>query len=155
MADLTLYDMKPTYKLFYASPLPVNFDVSTMNYLGSLRVERCWLQSPPLSCDWGFEKILKRSTIALLLHRISHVAQCVYILTKALPLFLLFLKDILCGARDRWNGSMHMCYIYCKIIQWIHGDDISYKLIKIVHVCGRWMVEMKYSFYESPSSLFG
>jgi len=65
-----------------------------MNCLGSWRVERCWLQSPPLSCHMSgvLEIFLQRPTIALLLHRISHVAHCVYILTKALPLFILLLK---------------------------------------------------------------
>ena len=38
------------------------------------------------------EIFLQRPTIALLLHRIYHVAHCVYILTKALPLFILLLK---------------------------------------------------------------
>ena len=60
-------------------------------------------------------------------------------------------KDSLCGAHGRRNGSMHLCHIYCKIKQWIHADDKSYKLIKIVHVCGKWMVEMKYSFNASLS----
>ena len=54
---------------------------------------------------------------------------------------------------------MHLYHIYRKIKQWIHGDDKSHKLIKIVHICGRWMVDggkgMKYSFYESLSPLFG
>ena len=54
---------------------------------------------------------------------------------------------------------MHLCHIYCKIKQWIHGDDKSNMLIKIVHMCGSWMVDggngMKYSFYESLSPLFG
>ena len=50
---------------------------------------------------------------------------------------------------------MHLCHIFCNIKQRIHGDDKSHKLIKIVHVCGRWMVEMEYSFYESLSPLFG
>ena len=63
---------------------------------------------------------------------------CIYILTKALPLFHPTSKDSLCGAHGRRNGSMHLCHIHCKIKQWIHGDDQSYKLIKIVHVCGRW-----------------
>ena len=38
------------------------------------------------------EIFLQRPTIALLLHRISHVAHCVYILTKALLLFTILLK---------------------------------------------------------------
>ena len=42
--------------------------------------------------DWGFKNILQWPTIALLLHRISHVAQCVWILTKALLVFILLLK---------------------------------------------------------------
>jgi len=38
---------------------------------------------------------------------------------------------------------------FCKIKLWIHGDDKSYKLIKIAHICERWMMKMKHSFYES------
>ena len=68
-------------------------------------------------------------------------------------------KDGLCGAHGRRNESMHLCHIYCKIKQRIHREDKSNKLIKIVHICGRWMVDggngMKYSFYESLSPLFG
>ena len=62
--------------------------------LGSWRVEWYWLQSPPLSCymTGGFGNIFARPTIVLLLHRISHIAQCVCILTKALPLFILLLN---------------------------------------------------------------
>ena len=64
-------------------------------------------------------------------------------------------KDSICGAHGWEIGSMHLCYMYWKIKQRIHGDDKSHKLIKIVHVCGRWMAEMEYSFYESLSPLFG
>ena len=63
-----------------------------------------------------------RLTIALLLHRISHVAHCVYILTKALLLFILLLKmayvELMVGKMEActWvtyiaksnNGSMEM-----------------------------------------------
>ena len=42
--------------------------------------------------DWVLEIFLQRPPIALLLHGISHVAHCVYILTKALLLFTLLLK---------------------------------------------------------------
>ena len=65
-----------------------------MNCLGSWRAEQCWLQSPPLSCYMiGVLKIfLQGPTTALLLHRISHVAQCVSILTKAWLLFTLLLR---------------------------------------------------------------
>ena len=38
------------------------------------------------------EIFLQRPPIALLLHGISHVAHCVYILTKALLLFILLLR---------------------------------------------------------------
>ena len=55
-------------------------------------------------------------------------------------------KDSLCGAHGRRNGSMHLCHIYCKIKQRIHGDDKSHKLIKIVHICGRWMMEWNTPF---------
>jgi len=60
----------------------------------------------------------------------------------------------LCGAHGRRSGSMHLCHIYCKIKQKIHGDNKSNKLIKIVHISGRWMVKMEYSFYESLSLFF-
>ena len=101
------------------------------------------------------EIFLHRPTIALLIHRISHVAHCVYILTEALLFFQPTSKDGLYGAHGRENGSMHLSHIYCKIKQWIHGYDKSNKLIKIVPICGRWMVEMEYSFYVSLSLLFG
>ena len=71
----------------------------------------------------GVSKIfLQRPAIAILLHRISHVAHCVYILTKALPLFILLLKlayvelmvgemeactRVTCIAKSN-NGSMEM-----------------------------------------------
>ena len=87
------------------------------------------------------EIFLQRPTIALLLHRISHVAHCVYILTKALLLFTLLLKMAYVELMVGKNGSMHLCHIYCKIKQWIHEDDKSHKLIKIVQICGRWMME--------------
>ena len=75
------------------------------------------------------EIFLQRPTIALLLHRISHVS------------FHPTSKDSIFGAHGRGDGSMHLCHIYCEIKQRIHGDDKSHKLIKIVHMCGRWMVE--------------
>jgi hypothetical protein len=49
---------------------------------------------------------------------------------------------------------MHLFNIYCKIKDWIHGDNISYKLTKIVHVYGKWMIKIKDSFYETLSPLF-
>ena len=64
-------------------------------------------------------------------------------------------KDSLSGVHGREKGIMHLCHMYCKVKQRIHGDDKSNKLIKIVHICGRWMVEMEYSFYGSLSLLFG
>jgi hypothetical protein len=42
--------------------------------------------------DWVVDGFLKRPTIALLLHRIAQVTQCVCILTKALPLLILLLR---------------------------------------------------------------
>ena len=52
------------------------------------------------------EIFLQRPTIALLLHRISHVAHCVYILTKALLLFTLLLK---------------MAYVELTVGKWKHA----------------------------------
>jgi hypothetical protein len=78
--------------------------------------------------------VLQIPTIALLLQRISHVTHCVCILTKALPLFILLQKITYVELMVGESGIMHLCHIYCKIKQWIHADDKSYKLIKIVHV---------------------
>ena len=66
---------------------------------------------------------------------------CINILTKALPLFFLLLKIAYVELMVGESRSMHLCHIYCKIKQWIHGDDKSHKLIKIVHICGWWMME--------------
>jgi hypothetical protein len=55
-------------------------------------------------------------------------------------------KDNLCGAHGRRFESMHLFHIYCKIRNWIHGDNISYKLIKAVHVYVKWMMRMIDSF---------
>ena len=139
--------MTPAYKLFYASPLPVNFDVSTINCLGSWRVERCWLQFPPLSCYMTgvLEIFLQRSTIALLSIG-SLMSLTVYIYPhQGIASFHPTSKDSLCGVQGRENGSMHLSHIYCKIKQWIHGDDKSHKLIKIMRICERWMVEMQWN----------
>ena len=101
----------------------MNCDVSTTG-LGCWRAERYWLQSPPLSCYMTgvLEIFLQRPTIALHLHRISHVAHCVYILTKVLLLFTLLLKmtyvELMVGGMEACtrvtyiaksnNGSMEM-----------------------------------------------
>jgi hypothetical protein len=49
---------------------------------------------------------LQRPTIALLLHRISHVTHCVNILTKALLIFILLLKMAYVGLMV---GEMEAC----------------------------------------------
>ena len=147
--------MTPAYILFYASPSPVNFDVSTTNCLGSWRVERCWLQSPPLSCymTGSFECILQIPTIALLLHRLSHVTQCVYVLTKALFLFILLLKiaymELMVGKKEAStcvkyiaksnNGSMEM------------KNHTSWSRLCTHVENGWWMIKIKDSLHESLS----
>ena len=71
---------------------------------------------------------------------------CINILTKVLPLFFLLLKIAYVELMVGESRSMHLCHIYCKIKQRIHGDDKSHKLIKIVHICGRWMMECNTPF---------
>ena len=81
----------------------MNFDVSTINV---------WEVDERNGVDFSllhFPAVylfLQRPTIALLLHRISHVAHCVYILTKALPLFTLLLK---------------IAYVELKVGKWKHA----------------------------------
>ena len=126
--------------------------------LGSWKAEWCWLQSPPLSCYMTgvLEIFLQRPTIALLLHRISHVTHCVYILTKAFLLFTLLLK---------------IAYVELKVGKWKHAL-VSHLLQNQTTDPWRWQITqadqdrahmwkvdggngMKYSFYESLSPLFG
>ena len=61
-------------------------------------------------------------------------------------------KDGLCGAHGREMEA-------CTCVTYIAKSSNGHKLIKIVHICVRWMVDggngMKYSFYESLSPLFG
>src|SRR6185312_15245597 len=94
-----------------------------------------------------FEIFLQRPTITFLLHWISRIAHCVCIYPhQGMASFYPTSKDSICGAHGRKIGSMHLCYIYCKTKQWIHGDDKSHKLIKIVPICGRWMMECNTPF---------
>jgi len=74
---------------------------------------------------------------------------------KALHLFILLLKiayvELMVGEMEACT-----CVIYiAKSNNRSMEDDKSHKLIKIVHMCGRWMVEMECSFYGSLSLLFG
>ena len=105
--------------------------------------------------DWGFKNIFAKtnhsftSPLDLSCHSLCKYHH------QDIASFHPTSKDSLCGAYGRRNGNKHLCHIYCKIKRRNHVDDKSNKLIKIVHICGRWMVEMEYSFYESLSSLFG
>ena len=80
------------------------------------------LHFPTIWLGFFLKRFFQRPTINLLLHRISHVAQCVYMLTKALFLFILLLKiayvDLKVGKKKKCtcvtyiiksnNGSMEM-----------------------------------------------
>ena len=106
----------------------------------------------------GFWKyFLQRPTIALLLHRISHVAHCVYILTKALLLFILLLKM---AYVELMVGKMEACTCVTYIAKSNKGSMEMTNQTSWSRLCtyvegGWWMVEMKYSSYESLSPLFG
>ena len=86
----------------------MNFDVSTIKVWEVEEqngIDFSLLHFPAICL--GFWKIfLQRPTIALLLHRISHVTHCVYILTKALLLFTLLLK---------------MAYVELMVGKWKHA----------------------------------
>ena len=136
----------------------MNFDVPTMNCLGSWREKWYWLQSPPLSCHMsGVLKIfLQRPNIALLLHRISHVAHCVYILTKVLLLFTLLLK-----MAYMWLmvGEMEACTCVTYIAKSNNGsmkmtNHTSWSRLCMCVEQEWWMIKIKDSLHESPSPLF-
>ena len=130
-----------------------------MNCLGSWRAERYWLQSPPLSCYMtGFLKIfLQGPTIALLLHGISYVAQCVCILTKAWLLFTLLLRiayvELMVGKMEActWviyiaksnNGSMEMTNhtSWSRLCTYVEGgwwNEILLLWISLSFICITW-----------------
>ena len=112
-----------------------------MNCLGSWRAEWCWLQSPPLSCYMTevLKNILQRLTIALLLHRISHIAHCVCILTKALLFFILLLKMAYVELMIGESRSMHLCHIYCKNQTM---DPCRWQILQVDQDCARvWKVD--------------
>jgi hypothetical protein len=92
--------------------------------------------------DWVVERFLKRPTIALLLHRISRVTQCVCIITKALPLFILLVKiayvELMVGdleactcftyiAKSK-NGSMELTH-HTSLIKIVQVDDENKRLL--------------------------
>ena len=108
-----------------------------------------------LPYDWGFENIFAKTNHSFTSPwDLSCRSLCIYP-HQGFASFHPTSKDGLCGAHGRRSGSMHLCHIYCKIKQRIHGDNKSNKLIKIVHKCGRWMVKIKDSNYESLFPLFG
>ena len=84
-----------------------------MNYLGSWRAERYWLQSPPLSCYMTgvLEIFLQRSTIALLSIG-SLMSLTVYIYPhQGIACFHPTSKDGLCGAHGR-EMEAYTCVTY-------------------------------------------
>ena len=103
---------------------------------------------------WGFENILQRSTTALLLHRISHVTRCVYILTKVLPLFILLLKM---AYVELMVGGMEACTWVTYIAKSNKGSMEMTNHTSWSRLCTYVEVDdgMQYSFYESLSPLFG
>ena len=112
------------------------------------------VSSTSLLYDWGFGNIFVKTNHSFTSsYDLSCRSLCIYP-HQSIACFHPTSKDGLCGAHGRKNGSMHLCHIYCKIKQQIHGDNKSSKLIKIVHI---WKVNdgMKYFFYESLSPLFG
>ena len=102
------------------------------------------------------EIFLQRPTIALLLHRISHVSHCVYILTKALPLFTLLLRiayvELMVG---KWKHAL-----VSHVLQNQTMDPWRWQITQVdQNRAHMWKVNggngMKHSFYESLSPLFG
>lgn len=95
----------------------------------------------------GFEEIWKEIIHGLTLVGISRSLICMYP-HQALP----FSSLLLCTAEvdlSRVYVGMYLHYICCNIKGWIHRDNASYELIKIVHM-DRWV---RTASYESVSSL--
>src|SRR6185312_7725576 len=101
------------------------------------------------------EIFLQRPTIALLLHRISHVTHCVYILTKALLLFTLLLKMAYVGLMV---GKMEACTCVTYIAKSNKGSMEMTNQTCLSRLCtcveGGWW-KWNTPFYESLSLLFG
>ena len=62
--------------------------------------------------DWGSGNIFAKINHSFTLHRISHVTRCVYILTKALPLFILLLKIAYVGLMVGGKKEACTCVTY-------------------------------------------
>ena len=98
----------------------------------------------------GFlKRFWQRPTIALLLHRISHIPQCVYILTKALLLFILLpmidYVELMVGKKEACT-----CVTYiAKSNNWSMEMSNHTSWSRFVHVYGKW-IKIKDSLHESP-----
>ena len=126
----------------------MNFDVSTINVweveeqngvdFSLLHFPAIWL---------GFWKYFCKDQPYLYLSIGSLMLLSVYIYPhQDIASFHPTSKDSLCGAQCREMEACTCVTFIAKIKQWIHEDDKSQKLIKIVHICGRWMMEWNTPF---------
>jgi hypothetical protein len=144
--------MIPAYRLFQTSPLSANFDVSTIIVWV---VEECngidFSLLTFLLHYWVFERFFEKHNHSFTPpYDLSSHSVCMYHY-PGIASFHPTSKDSSCGAHGRRFGSMH-CFTYCKIKEWIHGDDTSYELIKIAQVYEKWMIKIKKLLLWNPLS---
>ena len=139
---------------------------------GKLKSGTVLTSVPPLSCHMTgvLEIFLQRPTIALFLYRVSHVAHCVYILTKALLLFTLLLKmayvELMVGKMEACtcvtyiaksnNGSMDMTNHTswsrsCTYVEggWWKWNEILLLWISLSFIMRRWLYIYIYISFSS------
>ena len=99
---------------------------------------------------------LQIPTIALLLHRISHVAHCVYILDKVLLLFILLLMiayvELMVGKKEACTCVTYIAKSNNESMKMTNHTSWS-RLCMCVEY-GWWMIKIKDSLHESLSPLF-
>jgi hypothetical protein len=136
--------------------LHVNLDVSTIIVWEVEEWNGIDLSLLHFSAIWlGDDRFLKRQTIALLLHKISHVTQRVCILTKALPLFILLLKiafvELMVGDLEACTCFTYIGKSKVQSMKTTYHTSWS-RLCKCMD-SGWWKWETP--FYETLSPLFG
>ena len=105
------------------------------------------------------EIFLQIPTIALLLHRISHVAHCVNILTKALPLFILLLKityvELMVGEVEACTCVTYISKskVHIRSLNFLHCVIPVHKLLKYVITVPKRDLGLKSVHYGSCPSL--
>jgi len=131
--------MRPAYRLFYASPLLVNFDVYTIIF-GKLKSGTVLtsVSTTFLPYDWDFENIFaKTNHIFTSPQDLSCRSLCIYP-HQGIASFHPTSKDSLCGAHGRWKWKHALA---SHILQNQTMDPCRWQIIRVDQDCARVEVD--------------